>query len=82
MSFSFHFVARSRAHARQKLERVTHIPESVRSFVIDAIATLPDVDDARVIEVRASGHLLPIGAGCTADHANASIEVRSIAATD
>ncbi|GEC14287.1 hypothetical protein [Nitrobacter winogradskyi] len=82
MSFSFHFIARSRPHALKKLDRITHVPEAVRSFVILAINAMPDVDDARVIEVRASGQLKPADATYSADSASALIEVRSIAATD
>lgn len=82
MSFSFQFVARSRVHARQKLDRITHIPEPVRAFIICAIDRLRDTDEVRVIKVSASGNLRPADADYASDDACASIDVRSIAATD
>jgi hypothetical protein len=59
MSFSFDFNARSRKHALELLERQTHIPEPVRSFVKTAIENMspPTEDIQRIIMVRANGHL-------------------------
>lgn len=79
MSFSFEFVARSRAHAVKKLDRTTHIPEPVRDFITRALDNLPYAADTRVIMVKASGHL---STGNDYAVSSLNIEVRPIEATD
>lgn len=58
MSFSFSFVAATKAQARELLAR-QHAPANVKDFVRTAIDNLVDADERspRVISVKANGHL-------------------------
>jgi len=81
MSFSLHLTARSRAHALQQLEKQSHVPLSVRSFIDTALRNIPAAADiTRVILIKAHGHL------CERDGdyavSSASIEITPIEIPD
>lgn len=83
MSFSFIFIARSRQHALELLNKqsAANCPETVKSFITTAIENLPDPKDGvvRLIKVSASGHLC-VGKEWSA-YSSASIEVSPIEST-
>lgn len=59
MSFSFAFLARTKARAAALAEdqrKYVHVPAEAVEFVLRALASLPDDDPTKLISVESSGH--------------------------
>lgn len=78
MSFSIEFHARSRIHAKSRLEVYkASLPAPIFAFISTALDSMEPVKDAqRVILVKAHGHLC--AGGTWSPHSTAQLEVRPI----